>query len=49
MQAFGAWRDALGILSVVLAVLAALIYILQTLRGEIGLILCPGFSSGPSA
>jgi hypothetical protein len=35
MQAFGAWRDALGILSVVLAVLAAVIYILQTLRGEI--------------
>jgi hypothetical protein len=35
MQALGAWRDALGILSVVLAVLAAVIYILQTLRGEI--------------
>ena len=35
MQAFGAWRDGLGILSVVLAVLAAVIYILQTLRGEI--------------
>ena len=35
MQAFGAWRDALGILSVVLAVVAAVIYILQTLRGEI--------------
>jgi hypothetical protein len=35
MQALGAWRDALGILSVVLAVVAAVIYILQTLRGEI--------------
>ncbi len=35
MQALGAWRDALGILSVVLAVLAAFIYILQTLRGEV--------------
>jgi hypothetical protein len=35
MQALGAWRDALGILSVALAVLAAVIYILQTLRGEI--------------
>ena len=35
MQALGAGRDALGILSVVLAVLAAVIYILQTLRGEV--------------
>ncbi len=35
MQALGEWRDALGILSVVLAVLAAFIYILQTLRGEV--------------
>ncbi len=35
MQALGEWRDALGILSVVLAVLAAVIYILQTLRGEV--------------
>jgi hypothetical protein len=29
------WRDALGILSVILAVLAAVIYIAQTLRGEV--------------
>jgi hypothetical protein len=29
------WRDALGILSVVLAVVAAVIYIAQTLRGEV--------------
>jgi hypothetical protein len=35
MQALGAWRDALGILSVLLAVLAAFITILQTLRGEV--------------
>jgi hypothetical protein len=35
MQALGAWRDALGILSVILAILAAVIYILQTLRGEV--------------
>jgi hypothetical protein len=35
MQGLGDWRDALGILSVVLAILAALIYILQTLRGEV--------------
>jgi hypothetical protein len=35
MQALGPWRDALGVLSVVLAVLAAAIYILQTLRGEV--------------
>jgi hypothetical protein len=31
----GDWRDALGILSVALAVLAAVIYIAQTLRGEV--------------
>lgn len=35
MQAFAAWRDALGALSVVLAILAATIYIGQTLRGEV--------------
>jgi hypothetical protein len=35
MQGFGDSRDALGILSVVLAVLAAVIYIAQTLRGEV--------------
>jgi hypothetical protein len=35
MQGFGDWRDSLGILSVVLAVLAAVIYIAQTLRGEV--------------
>ena len=31
----GGWRDALGLLSVALAVLAAVIYIAQTLRGEV--------------
>jgi hypothetical protein len=31
----GDWRDALGILSVALAVLAAVIYIVQTLRGDV--------------
>jgi hypothetical protein len=31
----GDWRDGLGILSVALAVLAAVIYIAQTLRGEV--------------
>jgi hypothetical protein len=34
-QVFGDWRDALGLLSVALAVLAAVIYIAQTLRGEL--------------
>ena len=29
------WQDALGLLSVALAVLAAVIYIAQTLRGEV--------------
>jgi hypothetical protein len=31
----GDWRDTLGLLSVALAVLAAVIYIAQTLRGEV--------------
>src|SRR5271168_4995732 len=31
----GHWRDALGMLSVALAILAAVIYIAQTLRGEV--------------
>ena len=31
----GEWRDTLGLLSVALAVLAAVIYIVQTLRGEV--------------
>jgi hypothetical protein len=35
MQALGPWRDALGILSVALAILAAFIYVVQTLRGEV--------------
>jgi len=35
MQGLDDWRDALGILSVALAVLAAVIYIAQTLRGEV--------------
>jgi hypothetical protein len=29
------WRDALGILSVVIAIVAAIIYVAQTLRGEV--------------
>jgi hypothetical protein len=35
MQASGDWRDALGLLSVALAILAAGVYIAQTLRGEV--------------
>ena len=35
MQVMDDWRDALGFLSVALAVLAAVIYIAQTLRGEV--------------
>jgi hypothetical protein len=35
MQALEDWRDALGVLSVAMAILAAVIYILQTLRGEV--------------
>jgi hypothetical protein len=35
MQTMESWRDALGLLSVALAVLAAIIYIAQTLRGEV--------------
>ena len=35
MQALWDWRDALGFLSVALAILAAVIYIAQTLRGEV--------------
>src|ERR1700734_4290223 len=35
MQALNDWRDALGILSVALAVLAAAVYIAQALRGEV--------------
>ncbi len=35
MQVLAEWRNALGILSVALAVLAAAIYILQTVRGEV--------------
>src|SRR5271155_392658 len=31
----GDWRDALGLLSVALAILAAVIYVAQTLRGEV--------------
>src|SRR5882757_2786634 len=34
-QVSGDWRDALGILSVALAVLAAVIYTAQTLRGDV--------------
>jgi hypothetical protein len=39
------WRDALGLLSVALAVLAAVITIAQTLRVKFGRIRCPGFCS----
>jgi hypothetical protein len=35
MQAMDDWRNALGILSVALAILAAAIYVAQTLRGEV--------------
>ena len=35
MQVMDDWRDALGLLSVALAILAAVIYIAQTLRGEV--------------
>jgi hypothetical protein len=35
MQGLENWRDALGILSVVMAILAAVIYVFQTLRGEV--------------
>ncbi len=35
MQALEDWRDALGILSVALAVIAAIIYVFQTLRGDV--------------
>ena len=34
-QVMDDWRDALGLLSVALAILAAIIYIAQTLRGEV--------------
>jgi peptidoglycan/LPS O-acetylase OafA/YrhL len=35
MQGLEDWRDALGILSVVMAILAAVVYVFQTLRGEV--------------
>ena len=35
MQVLEDWRDALGILSVALAIIAAIIYVLQTLRGDV--------------
>jgi hypothetical protein len=35
MDAIVGWRDALGLLSVALAVVAAAIYVAQTLRGEV--------------
>jgi hypothetical protein len=35
MQVLEDWRDVLGILSVAMAILAAVIYIFQTLRGEV--------------
>jgi hypothetical protein len=35
METLTDWRDALGLLSVALAILAAIIYIAQTLRGEV--------------
>jgi hypothetical protein len=35
MQGLEDWRNALGILSVVMAILAAVVYVFQTLRGEV--------------
>ena len=35
MHAFQDWRDALGLLSVAIAIAAAAIYVYQTLRGEV--------------
>lgn len=35
MQDLEGWRNGLGVLSVLLAVLAATVYVLQTLRGEV--------------
>jgi hypothetical protein len=35
MQALEDWRDALGMLSVALAIIAAIIYVVQTLRGDV--------------
>jgi hypothetical protein len=35
MQALEDWKDALGILSVAMAVIAAIIYLVQTLRGDV--------------
>ena len=35
MQVPEDWKDALGILSVAMAIVAAIIYVVQTLRGEI--------------
>ena len=35
MQVLEGWKDALGILSVAWAIVAATIYVIQTLRGEV--------------
>jgi hypothetical protein len=35
MQALHEWRDALGLLSVAMAIVAAIIYVVQTIRGEV--------------
>ena len=35
MQVLDGWKDALGILSVAMAIIAAIIYVIQTLRGEV--------------
>jgi hypothetical protein len=35
MQAVETWKDAIGILSVAMAVIAAIIYVAQTLRGDV--------------
>ena len=35
MQVLEGWKDALGILSVAVAIVAAIIYVIQTLRGEV--------------
>jgi hypothetical protein len=35
MQALHEWRDALGLLSVAMAIVAAIIYVVQTIHGEV--------------
>jgi hypothetical protein len=35
MQVLEGWKDALGLLSVAMAIIAAIIYVFQTLSGEV--------------